>query len=145
MPEFKVLDVRAHNGQLLVRVEHFDASGSHWFFEDYTWQGREGLKRKRQTNPQGKLLLADGTVAPSNAKGDQYLPGGREWAYLPPPIMDNEAIVSVIRQVHQSRLITGAPYADGRLRTSVPPGTPRDNAGIGLLASKFAGLRGMSF
>lgn len=43
VPAFRVISVEAEYGQLIVEVQHF-ADGAHWFFEHYTFQGREAFK-----------------------------------------------------------------------------------------------------
>ena len=70
VPAFRIVDVRAEQGQLVVEVQHFYPNGNHWFYELYTWQGREAYKYPRVTNEAGELLLEDNTVAPYRADGD---------------------------------------------------------------------------
>ena len=41
VPAFRIVDVRAEQGQLVVEAQHFYPDGSHWFYNLYTWQGRE--------------------------------------------------------------------------------------------------------
>ena len=38
---FRIIDVRAEQGQLAVEVQHFYPNGIHWLYEVYSFQGRE--------------------------------------------------------------------------------------------------------
>lgn len=137
---FKILDVFQDDGHLVVRVQHFQ-NDLPWFKEDYVWQGREGLKRKRMTNAKGEILLGDQTVAPFDEDGHQFLPPGAKWRYRAAPHMDENSILSVIRSIHAERLFAGTPYTDGTSTTNRPSSND-DRSGVGKLIAKFAGLKG---
>ena len=146
--QFEILDVFQQDSQLVVKVRHHNPDGSAWFVEHYTWQGREGLKRKRATNALGQLLLDDGTVAPTEVvrrgppdKVSAFLPAGRTWLLRPGPHMDESSILSIIRSVHQQRRITGWPQ--GKVdNLPVFKHNTSDNNGVEILRTKFQGLIG---
>ena len=141
--DFKILEVSDQACYLNVRVEHYHSDGSTWFTEDYGWQGREGLKQKRATNEQGKILRNNGVVAP--VKGNppkQYLPKGKAWKLMAPPIMDGDAILGVIKATHVQRLASGWPDSVNTLSTRTPSQEDRD--GCGMLVSTFKHLEGFT-
>ena len=142
---FRILDVRAEYGHLVVEVEHFNDDGTFAYFENYLWPGREGDKHARVLNKDGKLLLNDGTVAPEkesiSARGPvQYRPAGKAWKRETTPWMDTASITSVIESKHQRRKVTG--WTEGQSRLTVHPRnfTAADTNGVGALVTKFAGL-----
>ena len=63
-PAFKIIDVRDEQGQLVVEAQHFYPSGKHWFYQLYSWQGREAYSFPRVANADGHFLLEDGSIAP---------------------------------------------------------------------------------
>lgn len=149
MPDFTILAVATRDGHLVVDVEHFDVVGAHWFYEDYVFQGREGLKRKRTTNAMGELLMDDGRVAPTRLDPDdpagltsgQYLPVGRTWQLQSTPWMGDESILTTIRSIHAQRLVSKFPGKDNRLTPNSklkPSGD--DTGGVGQLLTKFSRL-----
>lgn len=149
MADFRIVDIFTQDGQLVVKAEHFRPDGSAWFTENYTWQGREGLKQKRATNALGQLLLDDGTVAPSdpdpNVPGRRNfrLPPGRTWALRPGPHMDESSILSTIRSIHRQRLLTGWPNTVDRLGNFRPK--PEDVTGCPALLARFQALLGREY
>ena len=54
--DFRILDIRSEYGQMVVEVQHFNPDGSHWFYENYTFQGREEYKKEIAVID-GKLFL----------------------------------------------------------------------------------------
>ncbi len=74
VPAFRIVDVRAEQGQLAVEAQHFYPDGSHWFYNLYTWQGREEYNHPRVLNEDGELLLEDESIAPYNTNdlGETY-------------------------------------------------------------------------
>ncbi len=64
IPAFRIVDVRAEQGQLVVEAQHFYPDGSHWFYNLYSWQGLEEYKNPIVSNEGGDLLLEDGSIAP---------------------------------------------------------------------------------
>lgn len=148
MADFKIVDVFTQDGQLIVKAEHYHATGSLWFVENYTWQGREGLKQKRATNALGQLLLSDNSVAPSRIVRpglpdvlEQYLPTGAQWKYRPGPHMDEASILSVIASIHQQRLAAGWPQGQVDVLRRFKP-TQEDEGGIVGLTLGFQSLKG---
>jgi len=142
-PNFRIVDVRAEYGQLIVEVQHFNSDGSHWFFEDYTFQGREEFKRPRVIDTQGRLFLDTYAEAPkrsSSGQDEYYLPTGAEWLRSNRPHLDSEGILSVIQSVHEQREVTG--WSKGRFRLTVTPldGRQDDRRGAAVLAARFQGL-----
>ena len=142
--DFKIIDVQNQDSHLIVCVEHYHVNGTLWFTENYVWQGREGLKQKRATDADGQILLTDGTVAPSltNNAGivEQYLPEGKSWQLRPGPHMDDEAILTTIRDIHKDRLVSGWPSTTDTL--SPCSCTNEDVDGCDTLVSKFTSLIG---
>ena len=143
--DFKIIDVHNQDSHLAVCVEHYNVDGTLWFTENYTWQGREGLKQKRATNADGDILLTDGTVAPYLATNDvgiaeQYLPEGKSWQLRPAPHMDDESILTTIRATHKDRLVSGWPSTTDTL--SPCSCTNEDVDGCDTLVSKFTSLIG---
>jgi hypothetical protein len=158
MADFKILGVYDQDCHLVVRVEHHHADGSFWFIENYVHDGREGIRQKRKVNGAGLLLMDDGNVAPlvnpdppTRKAGKvrmedtaQYLPEGRTWDYHPAPWMDENSVLSVIRDIHGQRLVTGFPQGqvDSAERMSH---TDEDERGCEALVNKFLYLVGREF
>ncbi len=126
---------------MVVQAEHYRSDGTGWFTENYVFQGREGLKQKRKTNAQGRLLMDDATVAPGAPK--QFLPPGREWARHPAPHMAEESIIGTITSIHKQRLVTGWPTGVDVISSKTF--TNRDAAGVSALLAKFGHLAGREF
>lgn len=149
MPDFRILDVFQQDHHLIVRAEHFNPDGSFWFLENYIWQGREGLKRKRKTDAQGRILMDDGKPAPLTDHPDveerrQFLPLGRDWARHDTPHMDEGSILTTIRSIHEQRLVSGWPQ--GTIDTlALLMGNSQDEVGCPDLIGKFAALAGRAF
>ena len=143
---FKILDVYAQDNHLCVWVQHFRATGSEWFKEHYLFQGREGLKQKRATDAQGRILMDDGEVAPILIRKDgltgSYLPTGRTWKRLPAPHMDDSSILVTIRSIHQQRTASGWIRGDNTL--SNHKSTVEDELGNPVLLERFGHLKGYS-
>ena len=64
MAAFRILNVTAVNGKLVVEVSHFDSDGStiKWY-EEYDFQGRTGHKQK-EANADGRPYLDNNELAP---------------------------------------------------------------------------------
>ncbi len=142
--KFKILDVFLQDCYLIVRAEHYHPDGLVWFTEYYRWQGREGLKQKKATVA-GLFLMDNGLPAPFSIQNNglslqQYLPVGRSWKRLPPPRLDKESILDVIRGIHTKRLAEGWPGGEDTLSPS--PYQPADTTGSKILLTKFVGLKG---
>ena len=75
---FRIIDVRSEQGQLAIETQHFYPDGRHWFYEVYSYQGREWFRRPRATNDVGQALREDGSIAPYRQVAEdrlvQYLP-----------------------------------------------------------------------
>ena len=143
---FKILEVFTQNGQLVVKAQHYNADGSVWFVEHYTFQGREGVKQKRAVNALGQLLLDDDTVAPTELDSPgvtrrAVLPVGRQWKFRPGPHMDNGSILSVIQSTHRQRVAAGWPQGQADQLPAFTT-TPVDDAGASTLLAKFLPLIG---
>jgi hypothetical protein len=144
-PLFRILDVRQEYGHLIIEVEHFKADGSFWFFEDYTWQGREGLKRSRVKNADGELLLATGKVAAFRL-GDRnekrhFLRRGERWKLTRTPMMTTDSILGVVQKIHAQRVTTGWTKGQSRIIVSPKEYKTDDTDGVGQLVTKFRGLK----
>lgn len=148
--DFQLIDITNVQSHLVVTAEHYHPDGSFWFRENYVWQGREGLKRKRKTDAEGRILMDDGQRAPLRLGIDDelvpYLPSGRTWARLPAPHMDEESILTTMRSIHQQRLISGWPQGriDKISRISESKIRQEDRDGCPILIAKFAALKGLS-
>ena len=107
-PDFRIIDVGQHNGQLLVEVEHFKPDGSFDYFENYMWQGREGVRFPRAQDSEGYLLLKNGNRAPFKVNPltnqlDQYAPNSNSWLRESTPYLDTGSIIGVIQHIHDQR------------------------------------------
>lgn len=149
---FRILDVRAEYGHLVVEVEHFKSDGTFAYFENYLFQGREGNKHPRVTNSAGKLLMDDSTEAPTKvvAPGPpervaQYLPDGRTWLRDSAVFLDSTSILDIINRIHNQRLLTG--WDKGQSRLTVAPRQYRqsDQDNVGVLVTKFRGLTAAAY
>ena len=142
-PDFRIVDIRAEYGHMIVEVEHFDATGDFWFYELYTFQGREGNKHAIALDAQNRPLLADGTPAPERPRFgamEFYRPPGKEWKRAVTPAMENESITRVIQKIHNQRLITGWTKGQERITASPLDPTPADTAWVHALLAKFSPL-----
>ena len=169
-PEFRIIAISEHDGQLLVEVEHFKSNGAFDYFENYLWQGSEGVKFPRVTDSDGNLLLDTGQKAPfqvaqnskkpigagqkalvhvaqDSEKLRQYLPAGQNWKRSASPFMDRESILSVIHSIHNKRKNWSnndwpGGFKRGQSRLIEPPiqSTQQDRNGINALVNKFRGL-----
>ena len=117
-PDFRIITVEAEYGQLIIEVQHFRADGSHWFFEHYTFQGREAYK-----SPIDHAIGARTGI----------------------PHLDQDSILHTIRSIHDQRRITGWNKGRQRLTTTPLDGSDRDFAGAPLLAIIFQPMVGRSF
>lgn len=151
--DFRVIDVRAEYGQMVVEAQHFNPDGSHWFYENYTFQGREQYKRPRlvvlnEQKPKGlqnQLYLNDGTLAPTRLTGDgtlgYYLPKGAKWLRASRPHLDKVSILSVVQSRHQQRQETGWDKGKSRLTTHPMNYTAEDQMGAAYLTQRFGKLK----
>ena len=140
---FNIAEVSVCDCHLLVKVEHLNDDGSPWFWEQYIWQGREGIKQNRASNPDGEFLMDNGEVAPfleDVRHPEQYLPDGRTWARRPGTHMDNSSILGAIREVHQQRQGGFVGY-NGWITPSLEHRTD-DEDGCAILLDRFSGLVG---
>jgi len=138
--DFKIIAVYEQDCHLVLRVEHY-LDSLPWYKDDYIWQGREGLKRKRKTNANGSLLMDNGRVAPLRDE-EPYLPAGRNWARYGMPHMDDGSILETIKVAHRRSVENGRPYADGTIGTAKLTFEDRDYTGCSQLVAKFAHLPG---
>ena len=150
-PLFRIIDVRVEYGHMVVEAQHYNPDGSHWFYDNYTFQGREQYQRPRVVDhlgdaPQTRLFLAsDGREAPKRANVDgeiiYYLPEGEEWLRHSHPHLDRAGILHVIRSTHDRRLETG--WTDGLQRLTTHPldYTDEDVDGAPYLQRRFQELK----
>jgi hypothetical protein len=138
-PDFRIVDVRAEHGQMVVEVEHFTPQGTFWFYELYTFQGREGNNHARSTKAGDRLVLTDGTLV-SRVNGKFILPKGKEWKRELTPQLDVDSVTGVIQEIHNQRLKTG--WRKGKARLTVKPlnFTGEDQEGLSNLMAKFSPL-----
>ena len=145
---FKVIDVRAEYGHLVVEAQHFHPDGSHWFYETYTWQGREQDKHPRVVGPKGELYLASGVEAPKSADTEgilhYYSPEGEGWLRQSGPFLAEDSILGLIASIHQRR--GDSSYTDGQYRVTTHPldSTSADITGAPYLKQRFAYLAGLA-
>jgi hypothetical protein len=156
MADGRIITVGEHDCHLHIQAEHWHpeadraTKGQVWFIEDYLWQGREGLARKRLMNARGELLLTDDTVAPQRPArfdGDveeYYLPEGKDWKRATQPSMDDDSVFDIIKAIHRKRLITGWDN-----KWYMPPShmhpKDRDRDGCSHLTSHYRHLVGQEF
>ena len=155
VPAFQIVDVRSEYGHLVVEVQHFNPDGSHWFFEHYTFQGRENNRQPRVTDQLGRgstrrmFIKSDGRVAPTRLNSDgerqHYLPDGEEWLRHNRPHLDEDAILKIISRIHTTRLATGWTKGPLRLTTRALGSTPEDNTGADSLLSRFSGMKDIAY
>ena len=115
-PDFRIIGVTAEYGQLIVEVQHFDAAGEPWFFEDYTFQGREAFKYQR---------------------GSGRAPKDRQ--------IDEGSILHTIASIHRQRLLTGWDRGKQRLTTTPMDSRPKDRDGSPLLWAQFNRMTARSY
>ena len=151
MPDGQIVAMGTLDGHLVVVVDHFHPGGSFWFREDYTWEGREGLKHKRMTDRQGRILMDNDQPAPYRAREDpgrtppQYLPAGRDWKRHTHPHMDDDSILDVIRSIHRQRLLSGWTRVDRPLQPGQLRCKQEDRDGCNHLVTRFQHLLGQEF
>jgi hypothetical protein len=149
MPLFRVIDVRAEYGQLVVEVQHYNDQGGHAYYELYTFQGREQYRQPLLTDMFGQdpirrqFLRRTGEVAPIRVRDDiaeHYLPEGEAWLRHNRPILDQASILSVIHKTHERR---GSGWDKGAERLTIHPMdyTAEDATGAVLLRDRFSGLK----
>jgi hypothetical protein len=147
--QFRILDVRTEYGHLVVEVEHFKPDGSFAYFENYLWQGREGLKREIAKDAAGFLLLEDNTRAPTklapSRRQEQYKPAGKAWKRSNRVPMVEDSITSVIQQIHNER--AGQDWTKGQNRLTVTRQNFKeaDTEGLSRLAAKFRRMKGTAY
>lgn len=142
-PDYNILSVGSQDGYLVVQAEHYRDDGTFWFSEYYTWSGKEGVMFEVATNLSGERLLSDGSVAPYNPNGVQYVPEGEGWLYTAETLLTQDSIERVIASVHNSR--TGSGYPGG---TAAPPtlnSADGDTEGADTLAAEFGALESTDF
>jgi len=148
---FRIIDVRAEYGHLVVEVEHFKPDGAFWFFENYVFQGREGGKYEIAVNALGEKLLSDETVAPKRiVKGppqreEQYLPSSRTWKYSTTISLEQASILGVIDRIHMQRQPTGWNKGANRLTVAPRAARNRDTDHVQALVTKFSPLVGTAY
>ena len=127
-PLFRIIGIEAEYGQMIVEVQHFNPDGSHWFFEHYTFQGREGLKFTPVLK--SEVVVYDSFTR--KFRGDDL--------YL-----DREGILSIVESIHLKRLETGWSYGKTRLVTTPLNFRDIDIRGLDLLVSRFKFLEDQIF
>lgn len=148
MPDFKIVGVSQVSHCLVVRVEHYHPDGSLWFIENYRFQGREGLKHKRDTDAEGFILMDDGNRAPLRAVPNlpstmaEYLPAERGWARKTETHMDENSILDTIRSIHAQRLVSGWPQGAVDVLSQSTSAIQRDVDGCSALMARFTALIG---
>ena len=142
--DFRIVDIRAEHGQLVLEVQHFDGVGhgddNHGYFEDYTWQGREWYARPRVTDQNGRLFISTGAEAPFQYIGEYksyHLPAGETWLRYSEPHLALPDIYQTIAAIHVDRRATG--WDRGQYRKIVTPldYTAEDETGAVYLVNHF--------
>ena len=118
-PDFRIITVEAEYGQLIVEAQHFHPNGDHWFFEHYTFQGREAFKFPWLTRDRLERSSA--------------------------PSLDQESILHTIRSIHAQRVATGWTKGAQRLTTTPLDFNPSDLFGANLLADRFKSMEDATF
>jgi hypothetical protein len=110
MSHVEIVNMFEQDCFLVVQAEHYHDDGAFWFSEHYRWCGDEGLKQKRATDDQGRALLDDDSLAPTNTIDGEdvaYLPEGRDWKRHAAPHMDDFSIWETIVKDHNTRKAAG--------------------------------------
>ena len=153
MAAFRILNVTAVNGKLVVEVSHFDSDGStiKWY-EEYDFQGRTGHKQW-EANADGRPYMDNDELAPlmlspidgSTVDGHYYLPAGRSYKLKDNTVWLTEGhILTTIRECHAAGQPAGY---DGRSggKAQATTGSSDDNTYIsGLLAAR-SDMKGKSY
>ena len=141
--DFRILDVRSEYGQMVIEVQHFNPDGSHWFYENYTFQGREEYQRPIAKNQAGHLLLSNGDIAPFKSMEGEltpYLPKDTKWKRESYPVLGNQAVINVISRIHGRRTETGWNKGKQRLTTHPMDSNADDRGGANKLTQRFTAL-----
>tara|TARA_R110002020_G_scaffold6667_2_gene28246 strand:+ start:2505 stop:5762 length:3258 start_codon:yes stop_codon:yes gene_type:complete len=149
-PDFRIIDIRAEYGHMIVETQHFNMDGTHWFYELYTFQGRQEFDRRPITDAGNRLFIqSTGLEAPKRlditGQLRYYLPPGETWLTGSETYLDENYVTSAISHIHQQRLISG--WDKGFQRLTVYPLNPSvaDITGQGLLAKRMEGLKQTSY
>ena len=119
---FRIVEVRAEQGYLVVEVQHFKPDGSHWFYDLYSWQGREEFNKSNVLNLNGEKLLEDGSVAPyivnKEVIKDQYI--HHDTIYFQPTLPSTELDeFGVARPPLPTDLVVGGDFEVGATKQDV--------------------------
>ncbi len=146
-PDVRIVDVRAEYGQMVVEVQHFHPDGSHWFFEHYTYQGRQYFQRPWLLDAEGFPQLASGGRAQlrDGNKNTPLLRTGESLLRENRPHLEDQSVFDVIQMIHAQRLITGWTHGAQRLTTSSLDSSFLDRAGASPLVSRFQSLIDQSY
>ena len=147
---FDVIDVFNESSRLVVCVNHLHADNTFWHLENYTFQGREGMRRSIKNDSQGFPVMDDGMVPPMRDKGGarvRELPVGREWAMETTFNMTERHILLVIRGIHQQRLLSGWPQDKKDELASIPGNKliQQDYDGVDILVTAFQHMKGKRY
>ena len=106
-PAFRIGNVKAEYGHIVVEVSHLNPDGTHRYWENYVIRGKEWFKKPRVTDSEGRLLLDTGEVAPYlfNDFGElrQSLPDGKDWKYQELPFLEFESFTLAATTKHIER------------------------------------------
>jgi hypothetical protein len=159
--DFRIIGVEAEHGQMVVEAQHLHPDGSHWFYEKYTFQGREQYQRPPLTVdrdeqrrgrrgdglrlPKRRMFLASGgREAPTRVNSigqlEHYLPPGEQWLRASRPKLERNKILWVIQNTHNNRMATGWTKGRERLTTHPMDHTIEDATGAPQLRSRFRRL-----
>ncbi len=149
-PTYQIVDIRSDYGHMVVEVQHFNPDGSHWFFELYTWAGREADKHPRVTDSNGRLFIRGTGKAAAYTEHIHlgrryYLKPGQEWLREGGIFLTNESITTTIEAIHRKRLVTGWTKGAYRLNTGRLDYTQDDAPGARRLVNRFKGLRRQAY
>ncbi len=165
-PAFRILNVKAEYGHVVVEIEHMNPDGSRDYMENYVVRGKEWWIRPWARNEHGQALLSNGSVAPyrisptalENGRGliEQYAPVGMSWQYSSIPRLDINDIAQIAARTHTQRSDTGWGRGDLRLLTAPLDYTvgdldglddygPNDEDGAHSLAALFQGHIGEAY
>ena len=146
---FRIIDVRVEYNHLVVEGQHFNEDGSHWFYENYTFAGREQHKHPRVVDGLGRLFLSTGEEAPlatdSTGYTDYYLPQGAEWLLHSRPYLEAGSILGVMAQTHTERSVSGWDKGEFRLTTHPLDYGDADITGAPYLKQRFQEIAGSAY
>ena len=150
---FKIMSVKAVNGDIVFEVEHYN-DGTPIFLEEYDFQGRQGAVYEADISPDGRPWLDDGTLPPlvddpatswNHAPILNWkIPAGRTPKYTNVLLLKEENILGIISRHHmanQSRWYDGR--SNGAAQAEAVAQIDKDN--VQTLVDAFGSMAGKTY